>query len=188
MLNFMKSKLFSIIFLIIVSHFCDCNSNTKQYADIVFKNGFIYTVDSSDTKAEALAIKDDKIIFLGNNDEIVNYIDTKTRVIDLKGKLVLPGFIDSHCHAISSFRYFYELNLYGLKTAAEIQAAIKKYLAAHPDARYIKGRGWSNTDFPKTGPDKKIIDEVVKDLPVSFSSEDGHSKWVNSKTLESQFI
>jgi hypothetical protein len=180
----MRPGFFSIIFSIIAVLLCSCNLNTKQYADIIFKNGYICTVDSFDTKAEALAIKDDKIIFLGNNDEIGNFIDNRTKVIDLNGKMILPGFIDSHCHAISSFRYFYELNLYGLKTAKDIQEVIKKYLADHPDAEYIKGRGWSNTDFPKTGPDKKVIDEVAKDLPVSFSSEDGHSKWVNSKTLE----
>jgi hypothetical protein len=66
----------------------------------------------------------------------------------------------------------------------EYQKAIREYYAKHADAKYLKGRGWSNTLFPKTGPDKKIIDDIVRDIPVSLSSEDGHSKWVNSKTLE----
>ena len=144
----------------------------------------VYTVDSSNTKAEAVAIKDKSIIFVGDNDGVQNYIGDNTKVINLNGKMLLPGFIDAHCHSISSYRYFFELNLYGLKTYNEIQTAIKKYLTEHPDAKYVKGRGWSNTDFPKNGPDKKMLDEVVKDIPVSFSSEDGHSKWVNSKTLE----
>ena len=150
----------------------------------MFTNGVIYTIDNSDTKAEAVAIKDNSIIFVGNGDGVQKYIGEMTRVIDLNGKMVLPGFIDAHCHSISSYRYFFELNLYGLKTYDEIQSAIKKYLDEHPNAKCLKGRGWSNTNFPKTGPDKNILDEVVKDIPVSFSSEDGHSKWVNSKTLE----
>ena len=171
-----------LLFLFIIIF--GCNSQQNNIADIVFTNGVIYTVDSLNSKAEALAIKDGKFVIVGDNEGVKGYIGDKTKVIDLEGKMILPGFIDAHCHPISSYRYFYELNLYGLKTTEEFQIALKKYLTDHPDAKYIKGRGWSNTDFPKTGPDKKIIDEIVKDIPVSFSSEDGHSKWVNSKTLE----
>ena len=160
-----------------------CQVGDKQSAELVFKNGFVYTADSSNTIAEAVVIKDRKFIYVGDDEGADNFIGDKTKVIDLEKRMLLPGFIDAHCHPISSYRYFNELNLYGLKSAEEIQSAIKKYLNNHPDAKYIKGRGWSNTDFPKTGPDKKIIDKIVKNIPVSFSSEDGHSKWVNSKTL-----
>ena len=174
------------IYLIILacSLLFSCQQNDSHTADIAFKNGIIYTVDSANTIAECVAIKNGKIIFVGDDKSISNCIGNKTQVINLDGRIILPGFIDAHCHPISSYRYFYELNLYGLKSTIEIQDAIKKYLAEHPDAKYLKGRGWSNTDFPKTGPDKKIIDEVLNDIPVSFSSEDGHSKWVNSKALE----
>jgi len=182
-MNFLKLTfltIFSSFILIIYG----CAGDNLQSADLVLKNGFVFTVDSLNSKAEAIAVKDGEIIFVGNNDAVKSFIGQKTKVIDIKGKMILPGFIDSHAHPISSYRYFYELNLYGLKTGEEIQSAIKKDLVDHPDAKYIKGRGWSNTDFPKSGPDKKIIDEIVSDIPVSFSSEDGHSKWVNSKTLE----
>lgn len=180
----MKSIIFlSNIFFLLTIIF-GCTSDHNNYADIVFTNGVVCTVDSLNTKAEAVAIKDNSIIFVGNNDDVQDYVGENTKVINLDGKMVLPGFVDSHCHSISSYRYFFELNIYGLKTYEEIQSAIKKYLAEHPDAKYIRGRGWSNTDFPKNGPDKKFLDEVVKAIPVSFSSEDGHSKWVNSKTLQ----
>lgn len=182
-MNFPKLSYLNIIFSFILLIY-GCVGDNSQFADLILKNGFVFTVDSLNTEAEAVAIKEGNIIFVGDNEAVKNFIGKKTKVIDLKGKMILPGFIDSHAHPISSYRYFYELNLYGLKTAVEIQAAIKKYLAEHPDVKYIKGRGWSNTDFPKNGPDKKIIDEIIKDIPVSFSSEDGHSKWVNSKTLE----
>jgi predicted amidohydrolase YtcJ len=181
---FIKPTLLTLFFLLIIAMIYSCTSTDSKSADIVFRNGYIFTVDSSNSKAEALAIKDGKFVFVGDSKGVRNYIGDKTKVIDLERRLILPGFIDSHAHPISSYRYFYELNLYGFKTKEEIQDAIKKYLAAHPEAKYIKGRGWSNTDFPNTGPDKKIIDAIVKDMPVSFSSEDGHSKWVNSKTLE----
>lgn len=181
---FIKPAFLILLFLSIIALIYSCTSADSKSADIVFRNGYIFTVDSSNSKAEALAIKDGKFVFVGDNEGVKDYIGDKTKVIDLEGKMILPGFIDAHCHPISSYRYFYELNLYGLGTAQEIQKVITEYLIDHPEAKYIKGRGWSNTDFPKTGPYKKIIDEIVKDIPVSLSSEDGHSKWVNSKTLE----
>ena len=175
----------SLVTIIILFYFIvGCSTNQNEKADTVFTNGFVYTVDIINSKAEAVAIKDKSIIFIGDNDSVQKYIGEKTKVINLNGKMVLPGFVDAHCHSISSYRYFNELNLYGLKSKENIQNAIKKYLSEHPDAKYIKGRGWSDTDFPGIGPDKKIIDEIVKDIPVSFSSDGGHSKWVNSKTLE----
>jgi predicted amidohydrolase YtcJ len=172
--------LFAVLFCFINS----CRSTDSQSADLVFRNGYIFTADSLSSKAEDVAIKDEKIIFVGDDEKIENFIGEKTKVINLEGKMILPGFIDAHCHPISSYRYFNELNLYGKKSIKEIQAAIKKYLTDHPNLKYLKGRGWSDTDFPKSGPDKKIIDEIVNDIPVSFSSDGGHSIWVNSKTLE----
>jgi predicted amidohydrolase YtcJ len=183
-LNFKKITSYLIVIAAIISFIYSCNSANSQTADIVFKNGIIYTVDSANTIAQSVAVKNGKIIFIGDDKSVNGFIGTKSKVVDLNGKMILPGFIDSHAHPISSYRYFNELNLYGLKTALEIQNAIKKYLAEYPDAKYLKGRGWSDTDFKKTGPDKKIIDEIVKDIPVSFSSDGGHSIWVNSKTLE----
>jgi hypothetical protein len=182
-MNFLKLT-FLAIFSSFILFIYGCGGNNSQSADLVFTNGIVFTVDSLNTEAEAVAVKDGKIIFVGHNNAAKSFIGEQTKIIDLKGKMILPGFIDSHAHPISSYRYLFELNLYGLKSKEEIQNAINKYLVEHPDAKYIKGRGWSNTDFPKNGPDKKILDEVVKNIPVSFSSEDGHSKWVNSKTLE----
>lgn len=180
----MKSLVVTYLFIALTIFINGCSINKSQKADLVLKNGFIYTVDSLNSKAESVAIKDGKIIYVGSDENISRIISDKTKVIDLNKRLVLPGFIDAHCHPISSYRNFNELNLYGKKSIKEIQAAIKKYVTDHPELKYLKGRGWSDTDFPSTGPDKKIIDEIIKDIPVSFSSDGGHSVWVNSKTLE----
>lgn len=170
----MKINNLIISFNIILSltfFFCSCQPNNSKSADIVLRNGFIYIVDSSNSIAQSVAIKDGKLTFVGSDSGASQFIGERTKVIDFENRMVLPGFIDAHCHPISSYRYFNELNLYDLKTIPEIQKAIKKYLLSHPNAKYIKGRGWSDTDFPKTGPNKKIIDEIVKDIPVSFSSD-----------------
>ncbi len=181
-MKYLKLFLKASLVLFFIFQFSSCQK--KQPADLILKNGFIYTVDSLNTVAEAVAIKDGKFIYVGDDNDVSKFLGDKTKIIDLEKRMILPGFMDSHCHPISSYRYFYELKLYGLKTIPGIQSAIKKYLVSHPDAKYIKGRGWSDTDFPKTGPDKKIIDKIVKDIPVSISSDGGHSIWVNSKTLE----
>ncbi len=161
-----------------------CSTKTPAVsADLVLKNGVIYTVDGRSNRAEAAAVKDGKFIYVGSDSGITAFIGKTTQVVDLQKRLVLPGFIDSHCHVISSYRHFFELNVFDLKTVGELQKAIKDFAAAHPGAKTMNGRGWSNTNFPKTGPDKKIIDAVVSDIPVSLASEDGHSRWVNSKAL-----
>ena len=160
-MNYLKISL-SILITVVLS---SCQQNNLQLADLVIKKGFIYTADSLNTIAEAVAIKDGKFIYVGDNKGVSSFIGDRTKVIDLEERMILPGFIDAHCHAISSFRYFFELNIYNLKTIEEVQNVINEYLISHPDAEYIKGRGWSDTDYPITGPDKKIIDEIVQGYP-----------------------
>jgi predicted amidohydrolase YtcJ len=180
------NKTLAMYFALLLSAFLflHCSSG-GDVADLVLKNGYIYTVDSLQTIAEAVAVKEGKIIFVGKDSEVDKYVSTSTKVVDLKKKLVLPGFIDSHCHpAYGAAHQLFDVMLNGLKSIKEYQKAIKDFADAHPNDKFIKGRGWSNTLFGKTGPDKKIIDEVINDRPVLISDDGGHAKWVNSKTLE----
>ncbi|MCX6151298.1 MAG: amidohydrolase [Ignavibacteriales bacterium] len=183
-----KSKNFLIFCfsLILIGSLCSsCHQNNYSIADLVLKNGSIYTVDNKRTIAEAVAIKDGKFVYVGTNNEVNKYIGKETKVIDLDKRMVLPGFIDSHCHpAYGAAHELFDVNFNGLNSIEDYQKAIKDFVAKHPDAKFIKGRGWKNTLFSKTGPDKKFIDEIIKDIPVSLSDEGGHSQWVNSKTLE----
>ena len=180
-----KSWLKYLSFLLLAILFSNCRNNNSEVADLVLKNGYIYTVDSLQTVAEAVAVKDEKIIFVGKDLNVEKFIGLSTKVIDLKKKLVLPGFIDSHCHpAYGAAHQLFDVMLNGLKSVKEYQKAIKNFADAHPNDKYIKGRGWVNTLFGKTGPDKKLIDEIVNDRPVVISDDGGHAKWVNSKTLE----
>ncbi len=180
----MKSINQSFLLVFVLAILIGCRSIKHEPADLILKNGYIYTVDGRSSIAESVAIKKGKIAFVGNNIDANKFIGSNTQIIDLDGQLMLPGFMDAHCHSISSYRYFNELNIYGLKTYKEVQDVIKKYIVEHPEAKYIKGRGWSDTSFPGNGPDKKMIDEIVDHIPVSFSSDGGHAVWVNSKTLD----
>lgn len=173
-----------IIFALVDFNFFG-QQNDPAAASLVLKNGFIYTVDGQRTVAEALAVKDGKIIYIGSNGEAGRYIGKGTEMIDLGGRMVLPGFIDSHCHpAYGAAHELFDVMFTGLNSIAEYQKAIRDFAAKHPDAKFIKGRGWKNTLFGKTGPDKRIIDEIIPDIPVALDDEGGHATWVNSLTLK----
>ena len=162
-----------------------CQQNSSSTASLILKSGFIYTVNGQRTVAEAIAIKDGKFIYVGSNSEINKYVGKETKIIDLDKRMVLPGFFDSHCHpAYGAAHQLFDVMFTGLNSIAEYQKAIKDFAAKHPDAKFIKGRGWKNTLFGKTGPDKKLIDEIIRDIPVALDDEGGHASWVNSKTLE----
>ena len=179
------SRLLLFGLFIFASFNFDCQQNDSAAASLVLKNGFIYTVDGQRTVAEAIAVKDGKFIYVGSNSEVNKYIGKETKVIDLDKRMVLPGFIDSHCHpAYGAAHELFDVMFTGLNSIAEYQKALKDFAAKHPDAKFIKGRGWKNSLFGKTGPDKKLIDEIIRDIPVALDDDSGHASWVNSKTLE----
>lgn len=147
-------------------------------------NAKVYTVDESLPWAEAVAIKGGKIAAVGTNEEILRYPMAAPEVIDAGGRLVLPGFIDNHCHPTV---YTYKTNaadLFACTSVEAYQAALKEYCDQNPELEVIKGVGWFYSDFPAGGPDRKDLDQVVPDKPVMIYSGDCHSLWVNSKALE----
>jgi len=147
-------------------------------------NAKVYTVDEDRPWAEAVAVKDGKIVAVGSNAEINDYQLESAELIDAEGKLVLPGFIDNHCHPTA---YTYKANaadLFACSNVEEYQEALKRYSENHPGLEVIKGVGWFYSDFPAGGPDKKDLDLVISDKPVMIYSGDLHSLWVNSKALE----
>jgi predicted amidohydrolase YtcJ len=154
-------------------------------ADLVLKNGFVYTVDGQRRVAQALVIQGGRIVHVGLDREIEAWIGAQTAVIDLGGRLVLPGFIDSHCHAAyGSAHEPFDIMFTGMNSLDEYKGAMRDFYNQHRDAKFIKGRGWKNTLFGTTGPDKRIIDEIIPDIPVALEDEGGHATWVNSLTLK----
>ena len=160
------------------------DEEARQKADVVFINGVVYTVDQDRSQAEAVAVCGKDILFVGNNEQASKYIGVDTEVIDLGGKMVLPGFIDSHAHASATINEEDSVMLYHLDSAAGYLSAVKDFAERHPDLNVIYGHGWKNEVFPPEGPLKEELDAVVSDRPVSLMSNDGHSIWVNSRALE----
>jgi hypothetical protein len=157
----------------------------EKAADLALTGGKIYTVDSARSWAEAVAIKDGRIVFVGTNDDAKDFIGDGTKVVDLQGRMVVPGFQDAHVHPISAGVEANACNLNGLENVDAYIAAIKKYADQHPDEPWITGGGWSMAAFgPGALARRELIDAVVPDRPVLLYSQDGHTTWANSKALE----
>jgi predicted amidohydrolase YtcJ len=153
-------------------------------ADLVLINGYVYTVDPARRITEAMAVSGNQIVFVGGNTEAAAWIGLRTRVIDLEGKMVLPGFVDSHCHITSGVCEIYEPILHGIHNIEGYQQAIQDFATANPDLPGIQAGGWVNSIFGAHGPTKELLDAVVPGIPVLLFSEDYHNAWTNSKALE----
>jgi len=157
---------------------------TAEMADLILQNGAIYTVDKNRSWAETIAVKGDTIIYVGSQDGVKSYKGPDTKVVDLQGKMVLPGFIDSHTHASKTTGLIYTVDLFDAGSIEDYLQVVKSFVAEHPNEVAIQGRGWTNSVATGIGPRKEALDEIVKDIPVALTSDDGHSLWVNSKALE----
>ena len=160
-------------------------NTADEAADIVFRNGSIYTVDGVRSWAKAVAVNDGRIVYVGSDEESGKWAGPSTQVIDLGGHMMLPGFQDVHIHPIGGGMEAAACDLNGLSTLEQYLETIETYAAQHPDEEWILGGGWSMSVFgPGAHASRKLLDEIVPDRPVFLSSADGHSAWVNSKVLE----
>jgi predicted amidohydrolase YtcJ len=162
-----------------------CNTHKSPVADTVLIHAKIYTVDSKEPWAQAMAVREGKIIAVGSDKDIDAYRGPATKVIDVKEHMVLPGFMDAHVHMMAGAAQLEGISFNDVKTVKDFQKVIKDFAAAHPDKKWIQGMGWYYSVFGKNGePDKKFIDEVVPDRPVYLAAYDGHSSLANSKALQ----
>lgn len=152
-------------------------------ADIVFRNGAVYTVDVVRSWAEAVAIRDGRIVYVGHNGGVDPWIGPATRSIDLQGKMLLPGFHDSHVHLVGGGIELSECDINGLTTLKQILDALRRYAEKHPDKKWIRGGGWPLT-VEGGNPHKALLDKIVANRPVVLDAFDGHSCWANSRALE----
>ena len=155
-----------------------------QDAELLMLNGEVYTVNHEQSWAEAIAITDGRIIWVGNSEDANQWQGEGTRTIDLGGKMVLPGFQDIHIHPVHSGVSYQQCALFDVEGVELLQQRIKQCAESEP-GEWIRGGGWLVTNFAPSGlPDKKLLDEIVPDRPVALKSSDGHSMWVNSLALE----
>lgn len=151
-------------------------------ADVVFAGGSVFTADGPRSRATAVAVEGERIIAVGH-DEVRELIGPRTEVVDLAGRLLLPGFTDSHVHPVWAGLDMLRCDLTGLRTREEYLTAIGAYASANPRLDWVRGGGWSMEAFPGGTPTASDLDSVVADRPAFFPNRDGHGAWVNSSAL-----
>ncbi|HKR12019.1 MAG TPA: amidohydrolase [Pyrinomonadaceae bacterium] len=154
-------------------------------ADIVFKNGNVYTVDPKQPRAQAIAVSKDRIVFVGSNAEAQKFVGAKTRVVDLKGGTVLPGFADAHQHLSGVGQREMTLNLEGTMSLEDFLAKVKARVDQAKAGEWVTGRGWIETHWkPPVFPTRWDLDKVAPNNPVILGRADGHGSVANSAALK----
>lgn len=152
--------------------------------EIIYGN--IYTMDENNKTAEAMAIKDGKIVYVGDKAGADDFINERTVVTDYKDNFIMPGFIDGHVHIYidaenqAGFRF-------GENPEQTLEAylkIVKEYIEENPDLEIYRGFGWLDTAFIGGTPTAAMLDEICADKPIFIESEDCHSCWINTKMLE----
>ena len=172
-------SVFTALFLIFMM---SCNQSEKQ-ADLILKGGVVYTVDSDFTVAEAIAVRDHRILDVGSNAEILKKYRADN-IRDLEGRFVYPGWIDAHCHFFGYGMNLNEVDLTGTSSVDEIIELLKEYRREHPGP-WITGRGWDQNDWEdQRFPDRTLLDEHFPDTPVLLRRIDGHAAWINTRAVQ----
>ncbi|MEU0270622.1 amidohydrolase [Streptomyces sp. NPDC006307] len=152
-------------------------------ADLVFTGGPVHTVDPVRPRASAVAVRGRRIVAVGGS-EVHGLIGPRTEVVDLRGRLLIPGFQDAHVHPVGGGVEMGRCDLSGATTAEAYRRRIREYADAHPEAEWITGGGWSMEAFPGGTPDRRFLDELVPDRPAYLVNRDHHGGWANSRALE----
>ena len=182
--NNTRMRLSISILLITSSVLAACAKQPEQDpADLVLLKGGIYTVDSQRSWAQAAAIDDGVIVAVGTNEEIGAYIGNDTEVIDLEGRMAMPGIHDSHVHPLEGGYEQVYCNLWALQSVDEIVGALQACEGSQKGA-WFNAVGLDLGVFGLIGPDKSILDGIAEDKYIFVDAEDGHAALVNDKVLE----
>jgi predicted amidohydrolase YtcJ len=162
----------------------DSATGATAPADTVFVSGAVYTADAARSWATAVAVRGDRIVYVGDDRTARAYVGKGTRVVDLAGRMLLPGFQDSHVHPALAPNPATQLDVGGLQNAQEIVEHIRRHAAAHPGQPWIVGTGWQEAAFLPSGqPTRASLDAAVPDRPAFLTNNSQHMGWANSAAL-----
>ena len=149
----------------------------------MLRNTFVYTVDSAHPRAQALAITDGRITFVGSDDSVSAFIGRNTEVLDLAGRMVLPGFHDTHVHPVTGGMELGECNLNPATSLDDVRRIVRACNTKGAAGEWVRGGGFQLPIFAGGNPTRQLLDSLVPDRPAFLSSADGHSAWVNSRAI-----
>src|SRR5262245_29539214 len=177
-------KFFLIVTSVLLLGLMPAPAPVQSAADIVLKHDNVYTANDKSSKAQAIAVKADKIVFVGTNDAAQKFVGAKTRVVDLKGSTVLPGFTDSHQHLSGVGQREMTLNLEGATNLQDFLAKVKARVDQAKPGEWVTGRGWIETHWqPPVFPTRWDLDKIAPNNPVILGRADGHGAVANSAAL-----
>ncbi len=182
----MKKMLLAGLIISFVSGFSALGAAEEGLmADMVLLNGRIFTVDAAQPWAQAAAVRDGKFVAVGKDEDIKKLIGKETEVIDLGGKLALPGFNDAHLHFANGGLYLLGIDLRPARDEKEFARILKEYIYKTPKGEWVTGGNWDHENWPsKKHPRKEMIDPFTPDHPVLVSRLDGHMGLANSLALK----
>jgi hypothetical protein len=152
-------------------------------ADLLLTGADVYTMDPARSWAEAVAVRDGRIVFVGTARDAATWRGPQTRVVDLSGRMVIPGFHDAHVHPVSGGVELAQCDLNNLAAGAAVLAKVRECASALPADQWVVGGGFALPAFPGGVAKKEALDEVTGGRPAYLSSADGHSVWVNTRAL-----
>ena len=155
-------------------------------ADLVLIDGEIATCDPGRSRASALAVRDGRFVFVGDERGVAEFIGLDTEVIDARGRVVTPGFIDNHCHVvwIGGLMSVMPKTLFDAGSLDELREMVLDQARSNPDLPYVSGVGWRFEHVPGGVPGRELMDSVVPDRPVLLMSLCGQCGWLNTPALE----
>lgn len=156
----------------------------EDVADTIFRNGRIYTVSEAQPWAEAVVVDGSEIVYVGDNAGADEFVGDGTEEIDLEGRMVLPGLIESHIHIVAGGATTSGVILTMSDSVDDVLQKVREYADAHPEKETIFGASYNAFLFDAMGPNKALLDEIVPDRPVYLMDHTLHAVWVNSKALE----
>jgi hypothetical protein len=163
--------------------------NQGHIADLIFTNGRVYTVDGDRSWAEAVAVRNGEIVYVGDDSGAKKFIAHNTRVVDLRGKMLLPSFQDAHNHFASGGVAYSDCPVFELENKEAVLAEIKKCADADPTSEIIRGEGWTIDQFDGgRPPPKELLDAIDSSRPLVFGDADGHAYWVNTAAFDAYGI
>lgn len=151
-------------------------------ARLVIRGGRVHTVDPTVPHAEAVAVRGERIVAVGRDDDVAALIDPHTEVIEAAGATVLPGFVDAHNHVRLGSNPG-AAQLFGATSLEEIHARIGTFLVEHPDATWVEGEGWNYAAIPGGAPTADMLEGATRGLPAFLFSYDVHTVWLNREAI-----
>lgn len=178
------------LFLICIIYSCQSSNKPETAADLILLNANVYTMDDSNPMVSAIAIKEDTFLYVGSKEEAKTFETSETKILDLKGKTIVPGLIEGHAHIMGVGYNLVNLDLMETKSYQEVVDMVTERARNMPEGTWILGRGWhqdkwtEQPELTKGFPTHNLLSEAVPNHPVYLKHASGHAALANAKAME----